>query len=52
MSGMITVVDYVSLCTVRYLTIDEKEIDFIVKKYLMTLGRYESNANTIEFLLA
>lgn len=50
--GIISVADYISLYTVRYLSIAEKEVDFLVNKYFRALRRYETNANTVEFLLA
>ncbi len=50
---MITVKDYVeSLNTVRCLTVEEKEIESSVEKYLLSVQRAKTNAKIVEALLA
>ncbi len=50
---MITVKDYVeSLNDVRCLTVEEKEIEASVEKYLLSIQRAKTNEKIVEALLA
>ncbi len=50
---MITVKDYVdSLDNVKCLSIEEKEIEASVEKYLLSVQRAKTNAKIVEALLA
>ena len=50
---MITVADYVkSLNNVECLTVEEKQIETEVEKYLLSVKRAETNSKIVEALLA
>jgi len=50
---MITVLDYVNtLDNVKCLTVEEKEIEAEVEKYLLNTKRNETNSKIVEALLA
>lgn len=48
-----SLIDYInSIDCVKYLTINEFEVDFKVGKYLLNLIRYNTNTKIVEALLA
>ena len=50
---MVTVKDYVeSLDNVKYLSVEEKEIEKSVEKYLLSIQRAKTNEKIVEALLA
>ncbi|MCM1338703.1 MAG: hypothetical protein NC191_03430 [Muribaculaceae bacterium] len=50
---MITVADYVkSLDNVKGLTVEEKQIEAEIEKYLLSVKRSETNSKIVEALLA
>jgi len=50
---MITVADYMkTLDDVKCLTVEEKEIEAEVEKYLLSIKRAETNSKIVEALLA
>lgn len=49
---MLTVKSSKEYSNVKYLTVDEKEIEEKVERYLLNTKRYETNEKIVEALLA
>lgn len=49
----IALIDYIdSISDIKYLSVDEKEIETEVCRYLLNIIRYDTNSRIVESLLA